>query len=90
MKNKSAGSKLLHFVSLTDSFPYAKSDSCKTIETSLFNVNGDSLPGPLIIETFEKQPPGFHLSDANTTYRLAHRSALVIAIQVYALFYAFS
>ena len=47
MKNKSAGSKLLHFVSLTDSFPYAKSDSCKTIETSLFNVNRDSLPGPL-------------------------------------------
>ena len=67
MKNKSAGSKLLLFVSLTDSFPYAKSDSCKTVETSIFNVNGDSLPGPLIIETFEKRAPGFHLSDASTT-----------------------
>ena len=28
------------------------------IETSIFNVNGDSLPGPLIIGTFEKRAPG--------------------------------
>ena len=28
-----------------------------TIETSIFNVNGDSLPGPLIIGTFEKRAP---------------------------------
>ena len=28
-----------------------------TIETSILNVNGDSLPGPLIIETFEKRAP---------------------------------
>ena len=26
-------------------------------ETSIFNVNGDSLPGPLIIGTFEKRAP---------------------------------
>ena len=26
--------------------------------TSIFNVNGDSLPGPLIIGTFEKRAPG--------------------------------
>ena len=31
---------------------------CKTVETSIFNVNGDSLPGPLIIGTFEKRAPG--------------------------------
>ena len=30
----------------------------QTIETSIFNVNGDSLPGPLIIGTFEKRAPG--------------------------------
>ena len=30
---------------------------CKTIETSVFNVNGDSLPGPLITGTFEKRRP---------------------------------
>ena len=35
---------------------------CKTIETSIFNVNGDSLLGPLIIGTFEKRAPGhYHL-----------------------------
>ena len=30
---------------------------CKTIETSIFNVNDNRLPGPLIIGTFEKQAP---------------------------------
>ena len=30
----------------------------QTIETSIFNVNGGSLPGPLIIGTFEKRAPG--------------------------------
>ena len=30
----------------------------KLIETSIFNVNGDSLPGPLIIGSFEKRAPG--------------------------------
>ena len=29
----------------------------QAIETSIFNVNGDSLPGPLIIGTFEKRAP---------------------------------
>ena len=29
-----------------------------TIETSIFNVNGDSLRGPLIIGTFKKRAPG--------------------------------
>ena len=42
-------SKLLHFFSLTDSF---------IMKTSIFNVNGDSLPGPLDIGTFEKRAPG--------------------------------
>ena len=28
------------------------------IETSIFNVNGNSLPGPLIIGTLEKRAPG--------------------------------
>ena len=31
---------------------------CKTIETSILIVNEDSLPGPLIIGTFEKRAPG--------------------------------
>ena len=29
----------------------------KTIETSIFNVNGNSLLGPLMIGTFERQAP---------------------------------
>ena len=39
----------------------------QTTETSIFNVNGDSLPGPFFIWTFEKRAPGkgmefeFHL-----------------------------
>ena len=47
--------KLLHFVSLTDSFITL---DAKLIETAIFNVNGDSLPGSLIIGTFEKRAPG--------------------------------
>ena len=31
----------------------------KLIETSIFNVNGHSLSGPLIIGTFEKRAPGY-------------------------------
>ena len=31
----------------------------QTIETSIFHVNGDSLPGPLIIGTFEKPALGY-------------------------------
>ena len=31
---------------------------CKTIETLIFTVNVDSLPGPSIIGTFEKRAPG--------------------------------
>ena len=27
-------------------------------ETSIFNINGDGLPGPLIIGTVEKRAPG--------------------------------
>ena len=30
----------------------------KTIEPWTFNANGDSIPGPLIIGTFEKRAPG--------------------------------
>ena len=30
----------------------------QTIETSILKVNGGSLPGPLIIGTFEKRAPG--------------------------------
>ena len=29
-----------------------------TIETSIFNINGNTLPGSLIIGTFEKRDPG--------------------------------
>ena len=31
---------------------------CKAIETSTFNVNGNSLPGPIIIRTLKKRAPG--------------------------------
>ena len=31
---------------------------CKTIETSILNVNNNRSPGPLIIGTFDKRPPG--------------------------------
>ena len=34
--------------------------------TPVFNVNGNSLPGPLIIGTFEKRAPGCY--DKNKTY----------------------
>ena len=30
----------------------------KLLKPMIFNVNGDSLPGPLIIGTFEKRAPG--------------------------------
>ena len=32
----------------------------KTFETLIFNINGDGLPDPLIIGTFEKQVPGLY------------------------------
>ena len=31
---------------------------CKTIETSILNVNSNNFPGPLIIGTFEKRVHG--------------------------------
>ena len=31
---------------------------CKTIETSILNVNSNNFQGPLIIGTFEKRVPG--------------------------------
>ena len=55
--------KLLHFVSLTDSFIMFM----QTIETSVFNVNGSSLPSPLIIGTFEKRAP--ELSSMTTLWK---------------------
>ena len=50
-------SKLLHFVSLTDSFTTLDAK----LTNSIFNVNWDSLPGPLIIGTFEKRAPAVRL-----------------------------
>ena len=51
IKNKSAGpgQETNPFCFTNWWFYHAR---CKTIETSIFNVNGDSLPGPLIIGTF--------------------------------------
>ena len=40
---------MLHFVSLIYHFRY------KAVETSILNVNNNTLPGPLIISTFEKR-----------------------------------
>ena len=56
IKNKSAGpgKQTTLFCFINWQFYHVR---CKTIETSIFNVNGDSLPGPLIIGTFEKQAP---------------------------------
>ena len=57
IKNKSAGPGLqtTPFCFINWQFYHVR---CKTIETSIFSVNGDSLPGPLIIGTFEKRAPG--------------------------------
>ena len=56
MKNKSAGpgQQTTPFCFINWQFDHVR---CKTIETSIFNVNGHSLPGPLIIGTFEKRAP---------------------------------
>ena len=48
------GSKLLHFVLLTDIFITLGA----TIETSSMHVNNDSSTDPLIMETFEERAPG--------------------------------
>ena len=40
-------------------------DALKTIETSIFNGNRDSLPSPLIIGTFEKRAPGHSIDWAS-------------------------
>ena len=55
LKARILGDKLVHFVLLTDSFIML---ICKTIETSILNVNNNSSPGPLIIGTFDKRPSG--------------------------------
>lgn len=53
------GSKLLHFVSLTDIFITLGA----TIETSSLHVNNNSSTGPLIIMgTFEERAPG-HINE---------------------------
>ena len=59
-------SKIVHFVSLTDSFIMLDK---KTIEISIFHVNNNSFRGPFIIGTFEKQAPG-HLQDDNKAKEL--------------------
>ena len=38
----------------------------------MFNVNGNSLPGPLIIGTFEKRAPA-PLTDQQKTHRLSDK-----------------
>ena len=48
------GSKLLHFVSLTDIFITLGA----TIETSSLHVNNNSSTGPLIMGTFEERASG--------------------------------
>ena len=48
------GSKLLHFVLLTDIFITLGA----TIETSSMHVNNDSSTDPLIMGTFDKRAPG--------------------------------
>lgn len=48
------GSKLLHFVPLTDIFITLGA----TIETSSLHVNNNSSTGPLIMGTFEERPQG--------------------------------
>ena len=54
IKNKSLGQQTTPLCFINWQFYRVRS---KTIETSIFSVNGDSLPGPLIIGTFEKQAP---------------------------------
>ena len=53
------GSKLLHFVLLTDIFiRYFIFLLGATIETSSMHVNNDSSTDPLIMGTFEERAPG--------------------------------
>ena len=51
LKARILGDKLVHFVLLTDSFIML---ICKTIETSILNVNNNSSPGPV----YEQVIPG--------------------------------
>ena len=53
---------------------------CKTIETSIFTVNGDSLPGPLIIGTFEKRAPDRYIYRYFYCLRLVHPMAMGLLI----------
>ena len=62
------GSKLLHFVSLTDIFITLGA----TIETSSLHVNHNSSTGPLIMGTFEERAPG--------AYKRSLRSPLICGI----------
>ena len=59
-------SKLLHFVSLTDSLIY--NVRCKTIETSFLHVNNNSFTGLLIIGAFEKRAPGLKTGVENDIF----------------------
>ena len=45
----------------------------KLLKTSVFNVNGDSIPGPLLIGTFEKRAPGLP-TQLVKALRLFHRA----------------
>ena len=55
VKARDIADKPVLFVLLTDSFIEF---ICKTIETSILNVNSNNFPGPLIIGTFEKRVHG--------------------------------
>ena len=58
--------KLLHFVSLTDSFML----DAKLLKPRSLMFNGNSLPCPLIIGTFKKRAPGLSCSKAGYRYPL--------------------
>ena len=55
IKARDLADKPVLFVLLTDSFI---AFICKTIETSILNVNSNNFQGPLIIGTFEKRVHG--------------------------------
>ena len=86
MKNRSAcpGLQTTPFCFINWLFYHVR---CKNIETSIFNVNGDSLPGSLIIGTFEKRAPSYLCFTRFGAFHLEVRHPWQISLQ--ALFHFF-
>ena len=79
MRARVLASKLLPFFFVNSQFYHVR---CKTIETSIFDGNRDSLPGPLVIGTFEKRAPGRFLLAALLTLKANWFDTLTVKLMI--------